>query len=300
MISVIICSRNVRISKTLEENIKRTIGIDYEIITIDNSKNEYSIFSAYNYGFSISKYPYLCFVHEDVLFKTQNWGQLLIAHLNNPGCGIVGVAGGKVITIVPAQWSNEKSYIHIIQHKKATRTPIYLKEPSNSSSIRESAIVVDGVFLSMQKAIFQKIKFDEKLEGFHGYDYDISIQSVAAGYTNFVVYDILLEHYSAGFKDLTYYNALIKVYKKWIEHLPLYTNDIKTRTEKEIHLIEKKRLKKLIRRMSKVGFSADDIVSNTAYFIDKLKLNGVDVKIKFLKPSVYIIKLFIYIRNRFR
>ena len=299
MISIIICSRNGRISNTLEENINKTIGIDYEIITIDNSKNKYSIFSAYNYGLSISKYHYLCFVHEDVLFKTQNWGQQLIAHLNNPGCGIVGVAGGKIISVVPAQWSNEKSYIHIIQHKKATNTPIYLKQPSIITSNRESAIVVDGVFLSMKKAIFEKIKFDEKFEGFHGYDYDISIQTTIAGYTNFVVYDILLEHYSAGFKDFTYYNALIKVYKKWTEHLPLYTNDIKTRIENEIHLIEKRRLKKLIRRMSKAGFSTENIVSNTAYFIYKLKLKGVDVKIKFLKPSIYIIKLFIHIKNIF-
>jgi len=295
MISVKICSRNTHIAIALEENIKNTIGVDYEIVTIDNSKNEYSIFSAYNYGISLSNFPYLCFVHEDVLFKTKEWGQKLITHLNNDKCGIVGVAGGKIVTNIPAQWSNEKSYINIIQHKKGLASPIYLNEPFNSSSVRESAVVVDGVFLSMHKNIFSKIKFDEKTGGFHGYDYDISIQATVAGYTNYVVYDILLEHYSAGFKDNTYYTALIKVYKKWAEYLPLSTNDILT----NIHQIEHKRLRKLIRRMAKVGFSSQEIVLNSAIFIQILERKGVSIKIRFVKLRVFFIKLYMFIKRFF-
>lgn len=75
MISIIICSRNKNIDSELEQNILDTIGnIVYEVINIDNSTNNYSIFQAYNKGTQIAKYPYLCFMHEDILFHTADWG----------------------------------------------------------------------------------------------------------------------------------------------------------------------------------------------------------------------------------
>ena len=48
-ISCIICSRNTEISEELRYNIDYTIGCDYELVVIDNSKKEYNIF-AYNEG----------------------------------------------------------------------------------------------------------------------------------------------------------------------------------------------------------------------------------------------------------
>jgi len=198
MISIIICSRNSTIPTALEENLNATIGVEYEIVTVDNSENKHSIFSAYNFGLGLSKYPYLCFLHEDVLFKTSNWGVNLINHLNVEGCGIVGVAGGKIATNVPAQWSNEMRYIHIIQHYKKAKTNRYLKEPNEGNNLSESVVFVDGVFLSMRRELFSYVRFDEQFEGFHSYDYDISIQSKVAGFNNYVVYDVLLEHFFGG------------------------------------------------------------------------------------------------------
>jgi hypothetical protein len=291
MVSIIICSRNADISSALKANIKSTIGVDYEIIIVDNSHNNYSIFSAYNYGLSISNFPYLCFIHEDVLFDILDWGCKLISHLSDYTCGIIGVAGGKIITNVPAQWSNEKSYLNIIQHSKRNSTQSYLKEPNDFSGLRQPAIVVDGVFLSMRRDLFQQIRFDEELEGFHAYDYDISIQSVVAGFTNYVVYDILLEHYSQGHKDVRYYTNLIKVYKKWDKHLPLFSHDSIRKTTNELQLIEKKRLQKLIRRMAKTGFTMSEIVSNSNYFIESLKLRGISIEIKYIRITVFFIRL---------
>ncbi len=292
MISIIICSRNKHISTALEENIKSTIGVEYEIVTIDNSENKYSLFSAYNYGVKLSNYPYLCFVHEDVFFRTNKWGINLIGHLNKDRCGIVGVAGGKIATNVPAQWSNENRYIHIIQHYKKAKKAAYLKEPADNSKLCESVVLVDGVFLSMRRELFSHLNFDESLGGFHSYDYDISIQAIVVGYNNFVVYDILLEHFSAGFKDDRYYKNLIKVYKKWVHKLPLFTSDRANYTANDIQNIEKERLKKLIRRMAKTGFSTNEIVANTAYFVEILKAKGIFLDMKFIKLKVFFIKLY--------
>lgn len=74
MISLIICSRTPTISEELSTNIAETIGCEYELVVIDNSKNEFSIFSAYNEGVKRSNGDVLCFMHDDILFRTLNWG----------------------------------------------------------------------------------------------------------------------------------------------------------------------------------------------------------------------------------
>ena len=71
MISIIICSRTQAISKDLSENVQNTVGCDHELVIIDNSENQYSIFEAYNLGIKQSKGEYLCFAHDDILFHTK-------------------------------------------------------------------------------------------------------------------------------------------------------------------------------------------------------------------------------------
>ena len=87
MISIIICSRRPDISASLRENIMETIGVEYEIIAVDNSNNEYSIVSAYNKRYSRSRFPFLCFLHEDVLFRIKDWGINLVNHLADKKVG---------------------------------------------------------------------------------------------------------------------------------------------------------------------------------------------------------------------
>ena len=66
MISLIICSRTADISDELKQNIATTIGCEYELCVIDNSRNEYSIFTAYNEGVRRAKGDILCFMHDDI------------------------------------------------------------------------------------------------------------------------------------------------------------------------------------------------------------------------------------------
>ncbi len=49
MISIIICSRTRDIDSVLRKNISDTIGTEFEIVCIDNSKSQYSLYaSTYN------------------------------------------------------------------------------------------------------------------------------------------------------------------------------------------------------------------------------------------------------------
>ena len=105
MISIIICSRTVKLPQSLIDNIESTIGCAYEWVVIDNSENRYSIFEAYNLGVKKSKGDYWCFVHDDVLFHSQNWGKTIEEIFNsNNKIGLLGIAGAKVKTKMPSAW----------------------------------------------------------------------------------------------------------------------------------------------------------------------------------------------------
>lgn len=44
MLSIIICSRNKIVSKELIRNIDESVGTVYELVVVDNSNNDYTIF----------------------------------------------------------------------------------------------------------------------------------------------------------------------------------------------------------------------------------------------------------------
>lgn len=59
MVSIIICSVSPLLLEDLKQNIAQTIGVEYEIIAIDNREKRWPIAKAYNYGAQQAKYPYL-------------------------------------------------------------------------------------------------------------------------------------------------------------------------------------------------------------------------------------------------
>ena len=115
MISCIICSRQLDISAELKENIASTIGCEYELVVIDNSKNEYSIFSAYNEGVRRANGNVLCFMHEDILYHTQGWGNKITELLDDESIGIIGFGGSHLAPKAPIYWSNSP-YISETNH----------------------------------------------------------------------------------------------------------------------------------------------------------------------------------------
>ena len=50
MVSIIICSVSPLLLEDLKQNIAQTIGVEYEIIAIDNREKRWPIAKAYNYG----------------------------------------------------------------------------------------------------------------------------------------------------------------------------------------------------------------------------------------------------------
>ena len=222
MISIIISSYKQSYFEQVSADVAATIGVPYEIIKIENP-GLYSITQAYNMGGAKAQYDILCFMHEDIRFQTLNWGEKLISHFNEDAeLGLVGIAGTLAKTSFPTGWMHHIPHynkVHIVQHEpNGEKIPNSTRTGANLDFVK----ALDGVFLATRRAIWQEIRFSEKLTGFHVYDIDFSMR-VGQHYKVAVTYDILIEHFSKGsFNDdwftstISYHNdeANLKLFDK--------------------------------------------------------------------------------------
>lgn len=223
----------------LAENIQTTVNVPYEIVLIDNSTNKYSIFEAYNEGVQRAIHPYLCFIHEDIMFRTDNVGKLLLSSFStNPNLGLIGVIGIQVLPEMCFGWwtAGYDYYVgDIIKNKKRKRmTPGYthleLVEPK-----LKKAVACDGLFLGIPRALFDKISWDvNTFKGFHCYDLDICMQVLAAGYDINILENLRIEHYSTGNPSEAFAHEMVVFNNKWREKLPVATQEIEQATIHDI------------------------------------------------------------------
>lgn len=215
MLSIIIASYQPHYYKALENNVANTIGIPYEILKVDNP-GKMGICEAYNKGASQAQYDYLLFVHEDIIFHTNNWGQLLINHLSKENTGVVGLAGSNYVPKAPIGWfifDEKYNFKNYIQNNKEKTNP----EPKLMTRSFAKVFGLDGVFLAVKKSVYHEFLFDESVKGFHGYDLDFSLR-VATKYDNYVLGDIIIEHFSLGNPDKTWFDNNIQIRKKINHH----------------------------------------------------------------------------------
>lgn len=234
MLSIIICSRTQTISCNLSENIKNTVGCEYELIVIDNSENKYSIFEAYNLGIVKSNGAFLCFIHDDVLIETRNWGNVIEEiFLENPLAGLMGIAGGNIKTKMPsAWWDGGKNALRLVQHFKNKPKEIWYQGFDNLDTVEVAAI--DGVFMVMRRD--DRINFDQRLTGFHNYDIYLSLKHHMLNKKVLVTSKILLEHFSEGSLNKAWYESASLFHKLYKNYLPIalnaeYKNDQLKKTE---------------------------------------------------------------------
>ena len=200
MISIIICSRTETLPSAFLENIEDTVGAEHELIIIDNSKNNYSIFEAYNIGIKQSNGSVWCFIHDDVWFESKNWGATMHnIFKSNPKIGLIGVAGSKVKTKMPSAWWDcpyDQMVVNII-HQAENKLEKQYHGFNHENNVE--VVLVDGVFMVCRAN--KDIKFNATFKGFHGYDLNLSIAYKKIGFKIIVTNTILLKHLSVGKVD---------------------------------------------------------------------------------------------------
>lgn len=225
MISIIISSCNKEYFVTLEQNISKTIGVEYEIVVVENL-GAIGICEAYNRGAQKAKFDMLCFAHEDIEFKTYNWGTKVLEIFNsNPDIGLLGAAGNIYKSLTPSHWSfpdadKNSFYVNVVQGDFQTVKPITFYANPTHVNLKQVA-TIDGFWFCAPKDVILKFPFDSKTcTGFHGYDVEISL-SVQKKYTVAVTFDILIRHFSSGNFNRDWIDSILKVHKKWKGTLPL-------------------------------------------------------------------------------
>ncbi len=279
-ISIIVCARSSQFSAGLQKNVADTIGVDYEWVVVDNSRNEYTIFTAYNEGVKRAKGEVLCFMHDDILFHTQDWGRKVVAHLEDKSVGLIGAVGGHYFPNCPASWwSAECKSGQVIERVK--RGGAYEKRASCWHNYRKKeqktieVVSVDGLFFCIPAYLFKDIAFDEvTYSGFHCYDADICMQIHRLGKKVEVAFDILIEHFSEGNMNYDFFLTKKVWYHKWKKDLPsvkgieLSQNDIEDR----------QKLVEVINEVTEQYHKALEIRKSKSYRLGKM----------LLKPFVFL------------
>lgn len=230
MISVVVCHRSIDFLEQFKQNLADTIGVEYELIVVDNSQNTYGICQAYNIGGAQAQHDLLCFAHEDILFHTPNWGQNLVQHFENPAVGAVGVAGSKIFGRKWFTFGGKHGFgkINILQHTPDHRVEHLEKIDPGAKSGK--VVSLDGVFIACRKSVFATTPFDEQnLRHFHCYDMDFSLR-VSQKHQVLVAYDILLEHISSANYNERFAQEFDQHFMpKWAAQLPIYTDDFEVK-----------------------------------------------------------------------
>jgi len=230
MISVIICSINKALAQQVQKNIADTIGVVWEPIIIDNTQSPKSITHIYNLGAAKAQYDIVCFVHEDVLFQTQNWGVKIVdSFKNDHTIGLIGIAGSKYKSSSPAGWFSGIAEIDCcnIMHVDSLNQKQNLYFNPAPATVFQEVVVLDGVFLCCLKSVWEQVRFDDVLlTGFHLYDIDFSFR-VAEKYKVIVTFEIDLIHLTQGgsFGNEWIKNTLLW-HSKMKPYLPAQSGDV--------------------------------------------------------------------------
>lgn len=244
MLSIVICSVSSERLRQVTQNICDTIGIEHEVIAIDNCEKHWPIARAYNEGAHQACYPYLFFVHEDVKFHSQGWGAFIIDKLKEPDCGVIGFAGSKVKLNCYSGWLQHDSWACSFLYQGGGESTTFSVKNATLEHPFEEVVVLDGLGLFVRKDLWQAYPFDEEvLTGFHCYDMDFSLQIAASKqYKNYVCCSlkVLIEHFSLGQYNRSWYQDTIRIHKqKWSKILPMVVNGFELSKRREQKMEER-------------------------------------------------------------
>ena len=272
MLSIIVSSYKEDDFNQFSKNVKETIGdnFQYEIIQQWNP-GIIGICEAYNKGAEKAKYENLLFIHEDVLFETDDWGKTLIDYLQIDNIGCIGVAGASKKTRFPIAWWDFKDYVKRNYNQADNRNTKSKPRLNKVSEIK----LIDGVFIAVQKKVWKEINFNSSENiSFHGYDIEFSLD-VSKKHQNYIIPDIIITHYSEGSPNKDWFLELIRIYNKNKK----YSDNLKL--EESYYSIEL-----FLKYMRSFDLSKKEKMKYFSYFYNPFDFT--------IKQNIRLIKLFLF------
>jgi glycosyltransferase involved in cell wall biosynthesis len=130
-----------------------------------------------------------------MIYRTRNWGKVLLNHFNHTDYGIIGLAG---TTYVPASgmwWEDRSKMYGIVEHTDGISS--WVSEYSPQFNGIKSTIMVDGLFIGVDPDKIVR-GFNENYGLFHYYDMPFCIDNYLEGINVGVTTSIRALHKSVG------------------------------------------------------------------------------------------------------
>ena len=214
------------------EHVNKTIGVPRETYCYPNF-NEFSLSQVYNKAIDNhhKDNAIMVFCHNDIEFKTKDWGKKLLRHFNNPANDyqIIGVAGSKEIPehgcwYLKADGSGlnmERMYGKVI-HDNGVRE--YESKYSDDINGVEPVVTIDGLFMAVDTSDIEH-RFDENYGMWHYYDMGFCFPNYLDGCNVGVITDIRVKHKSVGITDEEWEKNRVKFANEYENELPIFYSE---------------------------------------------------------------------------
>lgn len=193
------------------EHIKATAGVADLVVECVVNKNEFSLPEAYNKAWNKIKSDgrgdgVIVFCHNDIVFKTKDWGKILLGMFNGSEFDIIGIAGTTQLNQHGCWWltpqgrdMNFSKMFGRVWHTNGLREweSVYSEKISGIKEV----VTVDGLFIAVNGAnVGSKPEemFDERFKGFHFYDISFCFRNYLEGFNLGVIDRIKVMHKSVG------------------------------------------------------------------------------------------------------
>ncbi len=214
-------------TKKIDENylhhVKDTTKYENQIIAFQNN-NEISLTRFYNKIIKESKNDIIVLCHDDLVFETFDWDEIVIDLFKENPHGIIGVAGAKLLSESGVWWEHCNPMYgivnQIIDGEKVEH------KWSHYNENLENMVVIDGLFIALNKNRIKKY-FDEDIKGFHYYDLDFSLSNFLENVKIGLTTKIRLTHFSNGTINDSWYENKDFFTNKYKNELPIDVREYK-------------------------------------------------------------------------
>ena len=206
-------------NKDFINHVGATIGVQHKTICYPNF-NEFSLAQIYNDAIEKHNEKNCIFVmcHNDIWFKTKNWGKLLLTKFNNSKYDIIGVAGSTYLPTSGMWWEDRSKMFGIVEHTNGITT--WVSEFSKPIVGVKEVVLIDGLFMAFNPETIIH-KFDEDFKGFHFYDLSFCIPNYLDGCNIGVTTVIRILHKSVGQVNQQWENNRLQFAKRYEDDLPM-------------------------------------------------------------------------------
>lgn len=226
MFSFVVCSIHPQRAEALRRNLETTVGVPFELIVKDNRGTGKGICQVYNEAAAEARFDLVGFLHEDIAFRTPDWGDTIAAQLRQPGCGVIGFAGSSVKSRALSGWAVRPGIReNYAQPDRKHPEVVHRFRTETEHRPFAPAVCLDGLCLFVRREVWSEIRFDERtFRGFHAYDLDFTT-AVARRYRNYVCMNILVEHFSIGSYSRSWVRETMLYHDKWRDCLPMFAEE---------------------------------------------------------------------------